>query len=120
MQIAWELLLFLKIVGRPYSNAFSFPGGKFLDKYPDRKFCASQFQWISASHHRIRNLNKVGKKPIFLVFIPNNFPNNFPIFSKSFSNIFLGESQVSLDQPGNHKMAYRSKPEDKFVSRHVF
>ena len=38
---------------------------KFLDKYPDRKFCASQFQWISASHHRIRNLNKIEKKIYF-------------------------------------------------------
>ena len=38
---------------------------KFLDKYPDRKFCASQFQWISASHHRIRNLNKIEKNLYF-------------------------------------------------------
>ena len=43
----------------------SFGEGKFLDKYPDRKFCASQFQWISASHHRIRNLNKVVKNLYF-------------------------------------------------------
>ena len=51
--------------GRRYSNVFSFGEEKFLDKYPDRKFCASQFQWISASHHRIRNLNKVGKNLYF-------------------------------------------------------